>query len=522
MTFLNRILGTANVNDERYWSGYSPISVSGEPVSFNAALKLSAYYAGIKLIADTIGALPKHVIERMPDDTRVQATDHYLYENVHYNASEEQTSSEFFAMMTANATMRNVAYAQIVPGPKGFADQLIPIDYEDIRRVNTPGASYAGDYRYELRSGSQWKPYNKEDIFTLRFLQFSLKKNVDMLALMGDTVGTSLATLKYRGRFFKNDASPSGVIEYPGKLADKGYDNLAKSWHDAYSGGNQHKTAILENGAKYSKVGIDPKAAQLLESEEFNAEDVLRFIGVPPSLVGLPSRAVSWAGTGIEQQTLGFVTYNILAKLTAWKESISKYLILEPTRYYVDFVMDGLLRGDSTTRYNVYKVGMELGMFTPNDLLRFENRNPRTDPAGDEYVGSMGRSLSPAQVTQDAPATEDAPEDSPPEDTPPAEDTPEDAAANVFLIDAAARVVRKEIAAMNKAAKKFSGDSFAVEAHNFYLDHAAFVAEVMHIPAAAAVAYCEANAGELKQSGPACMADWETRRVSELVRMVTK
>lgn len=243
---------------------------------------------------------------------------------------------------------------------------------------------------------------------------------------------------------------------------------------------------------------------------------MLRFIGVPPSLVGLPSRATSWAGTGIEQQTLGFVTYNILAKLTAWKEALSKYLILEPARYYVEFVLDGLLRGDSATRYNVYSIGMSLGMFTPNDLLRFENRNPRTDPGGDKYVGDMGRSLSPAQVTQD-PNTPEPEEDA---EDPPAEDDGEEAAANVFMVDAAARVVRKEIAAMTKAAKKYSASDFAAEVHNFYIDHLAHVAETMHISQEAAFGYCVEAENELQSSGPACMRDWDTRRVRDLVGLV--
>jgi len=509
MTFLQKLLGNANVNDERMWGNFGTMSVAGEPVSFNAALKLSAYYAGIKLISDTIGALPKHVIERMPDDTRVQATDHYLYDKVHYQPNEEQTSSEFFSMMTANATMRNIAHALIVAGPTGFVDQLIPIAPERIRRVNLPDLS---GYRYEVREGMQWKPYNKEDIFTLRFFQLDIAQNLDMLQVMQDTVGTSLATLKYRGRFFRNDASPAGTIEYPGKLGDKAYENLARSWHDAYSGGNQHKTAILESGAKYTKVGIDPKAAQLLESEEFNAEDVLRFIGVPPSLVGLPSRAVSWAGTGIEQQTLGFVTYNILSKLTHWKEAISKYLIIEPARYYVEFVLDGLLRGDSKTRYDVYKIGQELGMFTPNDLLRFENRNPRTDPGGDEYVKDMGRSLTPAPMpanqTQDAPPAEDG-------------DGEDEDASNAhykkLVLESAARLVRKEKAAMEKAYKRAKSHSdLDIEVREFYREHVGLVAQTLQISDEAAKGYCDLQAadGYLKHG-----AEWVSMSIHRLAAL---
>lgn len=528
-----------NAFDDRWYTGWeSGPTASGKSVNYSTALKVSAYYACVKLISDTIGILPKHVMERMTDGTREKAENHPLYDLVHQQPNPMQTSIEFFAMMTAHVVMRNRAYAKIVPGPRGFADQVWPLHPDNVSIEHLSG----GGYRYKVREGGGEKTYNDEDILHLRGFQQDSIEGLDMLPLMRESIGVASATMEYRAKFFGNDASPSGVLKKAGKLSPEGQKNLKESWMAAHRGG--HSIAVLEDGLDWQSIGIDPQKAQLIQSEEFNAEDICRWLGVPPFMIGLTSKSTSW-GTGIEQQNIGFVQYTLLPLVERWEQAISRDLILAPKKYYVDFVLDGLLRGDSAQRYSVYSIGRELGMFTPNDLLRLENMNPRTDPGGDAYIGDMGRSLSPAQIGQAEPEEEE-PEEGAEEEVPPANESTAvlhpgdgksgeafvkfteaktafdvriDPAANVFLIDAAARVVRKEIAATTKAAKKFKGSEWAVEVHKFYSDHPPFVSEMLHISLGAALGYCGDQEHELAMNGPACMTDWETRRVKDLVAL---
>lgn len=495
-----------NVNDERYWGSVGAPTASGESVSYNTALKVSAYYACVKLISDTIGILPKHVMEYLPGGARKRAENHPLYDLVHLQPNPLQTSIEFFSMMTAHVVMRNNAYARIVPGPRGFADQIIPLHPDNVR-IQTLAA---GGYRYMVREAGQGeKPYNDEDILHLRGFQQDAVKGLDMLPLMGESVGVSAATMKYRARFFGNDASPGGVLKKAGKLSEQAQKNLKESWDAAHRGGNQHRVAILEDGLEWQDIGIEPQKAQLIESEEFNAEDICRWMGVPPFMIGLTSKSTSW-GTGIEQQNIGFVTYTIMPLTVRWQQAISRDLILIPKKYYVDFVLTGLLRGDSAQRYNVYSIGRELGMFTPNDLLRFEDMNPREDAGGDEYIGDMGRSLSPAQVNQSAEPKDDRPAQ------------PEDATANVYLLDAAARVARKEFAALSRSAKRTTTpNEFMAEARAFFAEHALYVCEVMHVTLDAARGYCADGERELNASGAACLVQWESKRALVLAELAS-
>jgi HK97 family phage portal protein len=482
-TFLQRLMG-AGVFDERHWSAdayYSTPTASGESVAYSSALKLSAYYACVSLIADTVAVLPKHIMERRPDGSRARATDHPLYDIVHQQPNRTQTSIEFFALMTACLVMRNNAYARILPGPRGFADQIVPIMPDKVRIERLED----GRIRYMIREGTSAleTPYNDEDILHIRNFQLDIAQGVDMLPLVRESVGVSLATQKYRARFFGNSAQPGGVLKKAGKMTLQGHRNLKESWQAAHAMGGQHTVAILEDGLEWQSIGIDPRAAQMIESEEHNAEDICRWMRVPPFMIGLTAKSTSW-GTGIEQQNIGFVTYTILPYTVRWQQAISRDLILAPDKYYVEFVLDGLLRGDSASRYNVYRIGRELGMYTPNDLLRFENQNPRTDPGGDEYVPDMGRSLTTQQTTPEAAS-------------------PPTARYRHLLSAQAERIVRKEMQALEREYHKLKAHSdWAAVVQSFYLDHASFVSELLGVTHAQAVHYCEAQRQTVATNGP--------------------
>lgn len=503
MSYLSRMLaGNMSVNDERAWypASLTGVTASREYVTPATALKISTFYACVSLLSDCIAMLPKFVYRRLSDNERERASNHPLFDVVSLSPNAQQTAFEFYNMMTGHALMRGNAYAQIVPGPRGPADQLIPLHPDRVRIENLEG----GGYRYKVRQANGIdKPFNDEDILHLRGFLQEIVKGLDLTIHAAESLGLSLASQKYSARFYGNDASPGGLLKVKGKLSDDGQKRLKSSWDEAHSGGNQHRVAVLEDGLEWQAIGIDPRAAQHIEREEFQAEDLCRWMRVPPHMVGLTSKSTSW-GSGIEQMSIGFVTYTLMPWIERWEQAISRDLIIAPKVYFVEFVVDGLLRGDALGRYNVYRIGRELGMYSANDLLRLENQNPRTDPDGDTYIRDMGRSISSAQTA-----------------TPPDDADAGRAHYRELLQETAARIVRKEIAAMQRAVKKAGNDDAWIEAVNaFYGDHADFVSQSLRIAPEAAGRYVGQQAMALIEGGPGVMADWEARRTDDLVSLV--
>jgi len=140
---------------------------------------------------------------------------------------------------------------------------------------------------------------------------------------------------------------------------------------------------ILEGGWKWSSLSISPDDAQMLESCGFSVEEVCRFFGVPPHMIGHTTKSTSW-GTGLEQQSIGFQRYALRRRLKRIEQAIAKQLLTQEDRargIVVEFNLEGLLRGDSAARSNFYGSALNNGWMTINEVRALENLPPV--PGGD-------------------------------------------------------------------------------------------------------------------------------------------
>jgi len=470
------------------WPGFLGDSVAGIPVGPDTALKISTVYACVGLLSETIASLPLVIYRYMENEMgRERAKNHPLYAVLHDQPNDIQTAFEFVQMMQAHALLRGSGYAKIQAGLRGFADQLIPLHPDNVRKEKLA----SGTIRYQVtEDNGRAKPYNNEDIFEVGGLSLDGWNTVSVISYARDSLGLSLAAERYGGRFFRNDSRPGGVLTTDAKLNGDAAKRIKGEWESLHSGVNQNRVAVLEQGLKWQQVGISPEEAQFLETREFQAEDVTRWFRVPPHMVGLTSKATSW-GSGIEQMALGFLAYTLRPWLTRWSQAIKRDLILVPQTYFADFVVEHLLRGDILTRYNAYAIGRQWGWLSVNEIRQFENQNPVA--GGDIYLQPLN--MSPAGPIAGLGGT---------------------AHYRLLAEESAARLVRKEIAAMGRVAGEAD---FTEQVNRFYHDHVALVSQAMRVSVEKAAAYCRRGRDELLERGAAALAEWEPRRVLELANL---
>ena len=141
---------------------------------------------------------------------------------------------------------------------------------------------------------------------------------------------------------------------------------------------NSGKPMVLEGGTKWQSLSINPEDAQMLESRGFSVEEIARFFGVPPHMIGHTEKSTSW-GTGLEQQVLGFQKFSLRRRLKRIEQALEKQLLTPIDRaagLQVEFVVEGLLRGDSTARAAFYNSGLQNGWMTINEVRNLENLPP--------------------------------------------------------------------------------------------------------------------------------------------------
>lgn len=471
------------------WWGWGEGSIAGPAVGPDTALKVSTVYACTGLLSETIASLPLVVFRYLENqDGRERARNHPLYEVLHDQANATQTAFDFVQMMQHHALMRGSGYAKIMAGARGFADQLIPLHPDNVRKEKLTN----GRIRYVVRDDNQGeKAYNDEDIFEVGGLSLDGWNTVSVISYARDSLGLSLAAERYGSRFFRNDSRPSGILHTDKLLNDGAAKRLKETWESYHSGGNQQRVAILEQGLTWQQIGISPEEAQFLGTREFQAEDVCRWFRVPPHMVGLTSKATSW-GSGIEEMNIGFLTYTLRPWLTRWIQAIRRDLILAPQTYFADFIVEHLLKGDIQSRYNAYAIARQWGWLSVNEIRRYENLNPVS--GGDTYLTPLN--MSPAALTPKGEG---------------------EGHYRLLVEESAARLVRREMAAIGRLP---TDGQWMAGVERFFGDHTALVAQAMRISPGKAQEFCDSGLEQWLAIGPVNEAGFEQRRVVELANLV--
>jgi HK97 family phage portal protein len=500
MSFLMRLLGqdspenSISADEERFWTNSSAVMTSsGARVNSDTALKVSAAWACTRLISETVAMLPHIVYKRLDNGGKERASDHPLYDILHDQPNNRQTSFEFTDMLQMHALLRGSGYAKIKVGPRGPVDKLIPVHPDrviDVEEVDDDTLRYK-----ILDRGGQINTYTDDEIFELRGLSLDGVKTVSVMTYARESFGLSIAAEHFGAKLFGNYSRPGGFLKHPGHLSEEAQIRLRNQTERMTSGENLHRLGVLEEGMEYQQVTLSPEDSQMLETREFQAEDVCRWFRVPPHMVGLTSKATSW-GSGIEELSRGYVTFVLMPWLVRWQQLISKDLIIATDQYFVEFLTEALLRGDIEKRYSAYNIGRNGGWLATNDIRRPENMNPI--PGGDDdYLTAlnMKRSLD-------------------------MNGNPDSGNAHYQQIvqESAARVVRKEVAAMTRAAERKDGDWYSA-VDDFCKSHVEFVAQTMCIPFVTAIMFVESGRKELTEKGPVALAGWANRRTTELIRL---
>ncbi len=365
-----RMLSIENT-DGWYASGMGD---AGEPVTDSSVLSISSAWACINLLSGTIASLPLMVYRRDANGVREVFRDHPLYRLLHDSPNYDQTAVDFWEFIAASIEMRGNAYARIERNSRGIAS-LMPVNpaLMGVRRLQN------GSIEYRWSQDGRYFVETDKTMLHIRGFGGNPLGGMSTLHYGRHTFSLARAVDKSASSTFKNGMRPSGVLTFDKwltpeqrKLAEE---KLASKFQTAADTG---KPMILEGGTKWEQLTLAPEDAQMLESRSFSVEEVCRFFGVPPFMIGHTEKTTSW-GSGIEQQTLGFQKFTLRRRLKRIEQAIEKQLLTAADRasgVSVEFNLEGLLRADSAGRARFYQQMTQIGAMTINEVRDLENLPP--------------------------------------------------------------------------------------------------------------------------------------------------
>lgn len=343
--------------------------------SAGAAMGLAAVWACVNLLAGTIASLPL-MVYRDVNGQREVAKDHPLYRLLHDSPNFDQTALDFWEFVQGSIELYGNAYAEKAMTGSGRITALTPIraDLVAVKRLRD------GSLEYSWTENGIRSVASQDRILHIRGAGGGPLGGASTLSVCRSTFASAVSVDRASRGVFNNGARPSGVLTKEGQPFVGDQRKVAEQLlQEKYVGAmNDGRPMLLDNGLKWQQLSINPDDAQMLESRSFSVEEIARVFGVPPHMIGHTEKSTSW-GTGIEQQTLGFVKFTLRRRLERIEQALEKQLLTAQDRaagVTIEFNLEGLLRGDSANRATFYKEMTGIGVMTINECRALENLPP--------------------------------------------------------------------------------------------------------------------------------------------------
>jgi HK97 family phage portal protein len=363
---------------------------SGVPMDQDKALKVSAVYAAVRLLSDTISTLPVDTFIRR-DGQRVPYRPRPEWV---YNPDIGTSKDEFIQQIMISLLLDGNAFVRVfraTSGPNaGLPTALVVLDPTkvEVRRNAVGEIEYLHNYRTVIA---------RQDMLHMTELKRpGSLRGVSRIDELKDTLGMAQALTDFASRFFGQGSVTSGIIETPAMITKEQALDLKTTFEASHRGVDRsHRVGVLGGGSKFVKTGVDPDEAQMLESRILATEEICRIFRIPPHMLQMNTPgAMSYAS--VEQNAIQFSQYTLRPYISKIETALTTLL---PGDAFYRINLDGLLRGDFQTRMAGYSTAIQMGAFSINDVRRLEDLSP-VDGGDEHRVPLANVNVNAANLTE--------------------------------------------------------------------------------------------------------------------------
>jgi HK97 family phage portal protein len=380
-------------------------SATGASVTPERAVRVVAFLACVKLLAETIAALPIDIFEREGGSRNgaiIEANDDSRFELLNEEPNPEMTAFAFWAYLVLSVCIWGNGYVWIETGSDGSAVALWPIAPYKIRETRSP----TGVRAWLIDDGGGWGSPTvalDDEIMHFRGVGLDARRGLSPVREGRNALGIALSAEDYAGRMFQSDGSPGAVLSTEKQMTDEQFDTFRSRWNSSHTGlKNAHKFALLPPGMTYEASGFDPTNLQMVEAREFQVREIARLMRIPAHMVGATG---STSFTAVEQQSIDFVTYTLTGWLVNFGQTIKRGMFGttadKARKLFVKHDPSTLLRADSVSRARIDNVYRLAGVKTANEIREPLGLPPKEggdvlwQPTNVQVVGPDGTVLSP-------------------------------------------------------------------------------------------------------------------------------
>ena len=355
------------------------VSKSGQSVSQQSVLQLSAAWACVARTSGLIGSLPGALYERQSDGGRKKITND-LSRILAGQPNAGQTGFEFWEGNTAQILLQGNGYNEkLMVGNRLVG--LRPL-FGCKRRVKPSGAVV-----FEAYENGKLRTLSADQVFHIPGFGAGDGEGLSAIRYGVQSLGLALAADEAAGTVFANGLSVGGIIQSDQTLSPDQRTQLQTVLAEFIGSKKAGKTLTLEAGLKYQPVSMNPDDAQLLETRDFNVPEICRWFGTPPIVIGHAGDGQTMWGSGVEAIMIAWRTMGINPLLRRMEARINRDLIPANKRdvWYWEWNRDAMLQMDSTAKSEFLAKMVSNGIIS-RDEARVKLNEERRGGAADDLM----------------------------------------------------------------------------------------------------------------------------------------
>lgn len=342
-------------------------NTSRSKVTEESAINTSEVYSSIKVLADDLAKYPIHLLNEK-NGVVEKAIKHPCYTLFKDKPNKNMTIFEWKHLVMTQLNLWGNSYHYIKIGKNGQCEEIIPLDPKSTL-VMINKSTYEVKYQTML--------YDKQVVLAsdevLHFKNLSIDGLIGRspIQVLRESIAGNEDGKKMSGNLFKREGIPLGVLKSEKTvLTPENKRLVAKLWDENLQNSN---IAILNPDMEYTSVGIPQSDAQFIETMKYNKAEIASIYKVPPYKYGDYSGLTHGNAA---TQSLDYVKNVMLPFVTNLESELNNKIFTELDKrrgYYLKFNLESELRADSKTRAEFYKMMLESGVYTINDVLKKED-----------------------------------------------------------------------------------------------------------------------------------------------------
>ncbi|WP_454669564.1 phage portal protein [Achromobacter kerstersii] len=356
-------------------------TAAGAVVNEQTAMRVSAVYACVSLIAGSIAQLPLPIFERV--DGARQQVDHPYWWTLNEQFSPTWVASAAWEFLITQMLLRGDGIAYIVRNRAGAMTNLIPWPRSrvEIREQERESPREVRRLQYTFYDDKGFFTVDQDDVIHIPGFGFNGISSMSVIQWGArNGIGIAIQGDEHAGKFFSEGGKPEVAIKAPAAMSYDMQEDFRAAWVAKYGGvqGNRRIPLILTEGLDIKELTMSAVDQQLLESRQWQVIDMARAFGVPPHMIGEMTKSSSW-GSGIEQMGIGFVKYTLAPHLKRIKGELNRKLF-RTDRYFTEHNTDGLMAGDSKAQADYFAKALggpgAQGWMSVDEVRRVKNLQP--------------------------------------------------------------------------------------------------------------------------------------------------